>query len=80
MHPDNVPERLKDQYKAVYENAKNVPIVDRHVMDIFNSKCKSHTRAILHFYSAKFFVDVGAQVPLMQILTIQTTFRHLHKI
>ncbi len=38
MHPDNVPEHLKDQYKAVIENAFDVPIVDRHVMDIFNSK------------------------------------------
>jgi versiconal hemiacetal acetate esterase len=38
MHPENVPDRLKDQYKAVYENAADVPIVDRHVMDIFNSK------------------------------------------
>ncbi|KAH8594259.1 Alpha/Beta hydrolase protein [Bisporella sp. PMI_857] len=36
MHPDNIPDHLKDQYKAVYENAVDVPIVDRHVMDIFN--------------------------------------------
>jgi versiconal hemiacetal acetate esterase len=38
MHPDNVPERLRGQYKAVYENAEGVPIVDRHVMDGFNSE------------------------------------------
>jgi versiconal hemiacetal acetate esterase len=42
MHPENVPDRLKDQYKAVYENATDVPIVDRHVMDIFNSKQAQH--------------------------------------
>lgn len=38
MHPGNVPERLAGQYKAVYENAADVPIVDRHVMDVFNGK------------------------------------------
>lgn len=26
MHPENVPDRLKDKYKAVYENATDVPI------------------------------------------------------
>ena len=38
MHPDHVPERLKAQYRAVYENAEGVPIVDRHVMDVFNGR------------------------------------------
>ncbi len=38
MHPENVPERLQGQYKAVYENAEGVPIVDRHVMDVFNGE------------------------------------------
>ena len=38
MHPDNVPERLAGQYKAIYENAVDVPIVDRHVMDVFNGQ------------------------------------------
>ena len=38
MHPDNVPDSLKDQYKSVYENAVDVPIIDRNVMDKFNGK------------------------------------------
>ncbi|PMD45575.1 alpha/beta-hydrolase [Hyaloscypha variabilis F] len=36
MHPGNVPDHLRDQYKAVEENAVDVPIIDRHVMDTFN--------------------------------------------
>ena len=38
MHPENVPKRLREQYRAVYENAEGVPIVDRHVMDVFNGE------------------------------------------
>lgn len=38
MHPDNVPERLRGRYKAVRENGEGVPIVDRHVMDVFNGE------------------------------------------
>ena len=36
MHPDNVPDHLRDHYKSVEENGVGVPIIDRHVMDIFN--------------------------------------------
>lgn len=39
MHPDNVPERLRGGgYKAVYETAERVPVVDRHVMGVFNGE------------------------------------------
>ncbi len=44
MHPGNVPEHLRDQYKAVDENAVDVPIIDRHVMDTFNSKLPTPSR------------------------------------
>lgn len=35
VNPDNVPEKYKSSYKAMQENEKGVPIIDKNSMDIF---------------------------------------------
>lgn len=46
MHPDNVPDRLKDQYRSMCENAVGVPIISQEVINNFNKKSASEPTAL----------------------------------